>query len=124
MLSEIGQIAVRVHDVDRAVAFYRDVLGMQFLFQAPNMGFFACGGVRLMLAVPEKEEFDHPSSIIYYRVADIHETHDALRSRGVTFEHEPSVVHRTSEQELWMTFFRDPDDNVLALMSEVPMGAG
>ena len=122
MLSEIGQIAINVHDIERAVAFYRDVLGMKFLFQAPpGLAFFSCGGVRLMLSTPEKEEFDHPASIIYYRVGDIAAAADALKARGVTLEHEPSVVHRTETEELCMAFFRDPEENPLALMSEVPV---
>ena len=100
MLKEIGQIAINVHDVDKAIAFYRDVLGMEFLFDAPGMGFFSCGGVRLMLAKPEKEEFDHPTSIIYYRVPDMNEACETLRARGVTFEHEPALVHKTDTQEL------------------------
>ena len=123
MLSEIGQIAVNVHDLDRAVSFYRDVLEMPFLFEAPGMGFFKCGEVRLMLAIPETKELDHPASIIYYRVADMEKAHDALRSRGVAFERAPAAVYRTETQELWMAFFRDPDRNVLALMSEVPIQA-
>ena len=122
MLSEIGQIAINVHDVERAVAFYRDVLGLKFLFQAPpGLAFFSCGGVRLMLSKPEKAEFDHPASIIYYRVADIGATADALKAKGVSFEHEPSVVHKTESEELWIGSFRDPDDNPLALMCEVPV---
>ena len=87
----------------------------------PKRGLFSCGGVRLMLALPEKEEFDHPSSIIYYRVPDMKEAYEVLTSRGVAFEHEPSLVHKTETEELWMAFFRDPDKNVLALMSEVPI---
>ena len=122
MLSEIGQISITVHDVDRAVEFYRDVLGLEFLFPAPGMAFFSCGSVRLMLAVPEKEEFDHPASILYYRVQDIGEAYETLVSRGVTFEGKPALVHKTETEELWMASFRDPDENVLALMSEVPAG--
>ena len=122
MLKEIGQIAINVHDVDKGIAFYRDVLGMEFLFDAPGMGFFSCGGVRLMLAKPEKEEFDHPTSIIYYRVPDMNEACETLRARGVTFEHEPALVHKTDTQELWIASFRDPDQNPVALMSEVPVG--
>jgi len=117
-LGKIGQIAVNVHDLERAVAFYRDALGMPFLFSVPTMAFFRCGDVRLMLAVPEKPEFDHPASIIYYRVDDISAAHAALGGRGVVFETEPTVVHETEQMRLWMTFFRDPEGNVLALMSE------
>lgn len=122
-LSVIGQIAVNVHDLERAVAFYRDVLGMKLLFQAPpNLAFFSCGDVRLMLDVPEDKEFDHPSSVIYYRVDDVGEAHRILSSRGVAFMGEPHVIHRTETYELWMAFFRDPDDNVLAVMAEAPIG--
>ncbi len=74
----------------------------------------------MMLASPEKEEFDHPASIIYYKVEDIQVAHSELSKRGATFESEPAVVHRTEDTELWMAFLRDPDNNVLALMSESP----
>lgn len=119
-LAQIGQIAINVHDVKRATAFYRDTLGMRFLFDAPNMAFFDCGGVRLMLAVPEKPEFDHPASILYYRVADIHAAHEHLRARDVHFEVAPRLTARLPGHDLWMAFFRDVENNVLGLMSEVP----
>lgn len=118
--SRLGQIAVVVQDLDRAVAFYRDTLGMRFLFQAPpKLAFFDCGGVRLMLDVPEEEEFKHPASILYYKVDDIRGTWTALRDRGVEFRDEPHRVARMPDHELWMTFFRDTEGNTLALMSEV-----
>ncbi len=118
--SRIGQIAVVVQDLDRAVAFYRDTLGMKFLFQAPpKLAFFDCGGVRLMLDVPEEEEFKHPASILYYKVDDIQATWSTLRDRGVEFRDEPHMVARMPDHELWMTFFRDTEGNTLALMSEV-----
>ncbi len=118
-LREIGQIHVSVKDVDRAVHFYRDVLGMRFLFQFPGMAFFDCGGVRLYLGVPEKPEFDR-SSIIYYRVPSIGLAVEALKGRGVEFVTEPRKTHEDARHELWLAFFRDPDGNHLALMSEVP----
>ena len=118
--SRIGQIAVVVQDLDRAVAFYRDTLGLRFLFQAPpKLAFFDCGGVRLMLDVPEEEEFKHASSILYYKVDDIQATWATLRDRGVEFRDEPHMVARMPDHELWMTFFRDTEGNTLALMSEV-----
>ena len=117
-LSEIGQIAINVRNVEAATAYYRDVLGMQFLFAAPSMAFFQCGSVRLMLGVAESPEFDHPASIVYYRVGDIRQAHRALAERGVDFLGEPHCVHKTADTELWMAFFRDPDQNVLALMQE------
>ena len=118
-LSQIGQIAINVRDVRRAVAFYRDTLGMRFLFQAPGgLAFFDCGGVRLMLGVPERAEFAHPSSILYYKVDDIAATYQALKSRNVTFIDEPHLIARMPDHELWMVFFRDSEENVLGLMEE------
>ena len=118
-LTQIGQILVPIHDLQRAVAFYRDTLGMKFLFEIADAAFFDCGGIRLMLGVPEKPEFDHPASIIYYRVDDIQATYASLASRGVPFEGQPHLVAHMQDHDLWMAFFRDPDGNVLALMSEV-----
>jgi predicted enzyme related to lactoylglutathione lyase len=119
-LSRIGQIAVVVHDLARAVAFYRDTLGIPFLFEAPpKMAFFDLSGIRLMLSLPETAEFDHPGSIIYYTVEDILTAAAVLESRGVSFDSPPHVVARLPHADLWMTFLRDPDRNVLALMSEV-----
>ena len=119
-LSAIGQIAVIVHDVPRAVAFYRDTLGMRFLFEAPpKMAFFDCGGIRLMLSLPETAEYDHPSSIIYYRVDDIQQAAAVLQARGVTFDSPPHLIAKLPHADLWMAFLRDPDRNPLALMSEV-----
>ena len=119
-LSRIGQIAVVVHDVPRAVAFYRDVLGMKLLFEAPpKMAFFDCGGIRLMLSLPEGEEYDRPTTIIYYTVEDIQAAAAVLQDRGVAFEQPPHIVARLPHADLWMGFLRDPDRNPLALMSEV-----
>jgi methylmalonyl-CoA/ethylmalonyl-CoA epimerase len=118
-LSRIGQIAVIVHDLPKAVAFYRDVLGMKFLFEVPRMAFFDCGGVRLMLGLPETAELDHPASILYYKVDDIQAAFRALKARGVRFLGEPGLVARMPDHELWLAEFRDMEDNILALMSEV-----
>jgi predicted enzyme related to lactoylglutathione lyase len=118
-LSRIGQIAVNAHDLPRAVRFYRDTLGMRFLFEVPQMAFFDCAGIRLMLGLPSAPAFDHPASIIYYRVDDIQAAHRALVERGVTFHEPPHVAARLPDHELWLAFFRDTEQNVLALMSEV-----
>lgn len=118
-LNAIGQLSVNVHDLERAVTFYRDTLGLTFLFQAPpNLAFFDCAGVRLMLATPDKPEFDHPSSIIYFRVEDIRGAHQDLATQGVAFEGEPLMVHKADNHELWLASFRDTEGNLLALMSE------
>ena len=119
-LARIGQIAINAHDTDRATAFYRDVLGLRHLFRAGTLSFFDCGGVRLMLDKPEKPEFDHPSSIIYFQVGDIHAAHKRIKDGGAKFEDEPHVIARMPNHDLWMTFFRDTEGNLLALMSEVP----
>lgn len=122
-LSELGQIALTVGDLPRAVAFYRDALGMKFLFEAPpRMAFFDCGGIRLLLgeapaAVPGG---GHSGSVLYYRVRDIHAAHEALAARGVTFDEKPHLVARLPDREVWLAEFHDPDRNALALISEVP----
>ena len=117
-LTEVGQISIPVTDLERATSFYREGLGMRFLFSAPNMSFFDCGGIRLMLAIPEGNEFSPPGSILYYRVQNMAIAHETLRRRRVEFVSEPHVVHATEEMELWMAFFRDVDQNFLALMCE------
>jgi methylmalonyl-CoA/ethylmalonyl-CoA epimerase len=118
-LSQIGQINVRVHDLPRAMAFYRDDLGIPFLFDVPNMAFFDCAGVRLLLALPEGEGSDHPSSILYFKVDDIHGATGALRARSVKITSEPHLIARMPDHDLWMSFFLDSEGNTLALMSEV-----
>src|SRR5688572_23236104 len=120
-LSQIGQIFINVKDVERAVKFYRDTLGIKFLFQAPpNLAFFDCGGVRLMMGIADKPEFNHPASIIYYKVADIQAAHQTLESQGVDFISEPHLVAKMPDYDLWLADFRDSEQNVLVLMSEVP----
>lgn len=119
-LTRIGQIAIPVHDIEKAVAFYRGTLGMSFLFQAPGLAFFQCGTVRLMLTIPEGPEYDHPASIVYYTVADIEAAYRTLTARGVAFLATPHVVHRAEEHDMWIAAFKEADDNVLALMCERP----
>lgn len=119
-LSRIGQIAVNVRDAKRAVAFYRDVLGMEFLFEVPRMGFFNCDGIRLMLTEAESPEFDHPASIIYYGVDDIQQVFETLSQSGVEFTSAPRKIATVGSHELWMAFFNDLDQNTLGLLSEVP----
>lgn len=122
-LDAIGQIHISVKDLPGAVAFYRDVLGMKFLFEVPGqpMAFFDCGGIRLYLGKPEKEEF-RSNPLIYYRVDSIQDAYQTLQDRGVAFDGEPHVVHKTESMELWMVGFKDPEGNSLVLMSEVPIG--
>ena len=122
-IRRLGQLGVAVKDLDVMTAFYRDTLGLTFLFAAPpGMSFFDLGGVRLMLSLPEKGSEDRHGSILYLDVADIAAAHQALLSRGVVFERPPHVVHRYPGGELWLAFFHDPEGNALALMSEVKTG--
>jgi methylmalonyl-CoA/ethylmalonyl-CoA epimerase len=119
MLESIGQVAVNVKDTARARAFYRDVLGLRHLFDAgPDLAFFQCGGVRLMLLPPSERQFDHPGSIIYYKVSDLAATHAAIAARGAAFEQPPHLVATMPDHELWMAFLRDSEGNLLALMEE------
>jgi predicted enzyme related to lactoylglutathione lyase len=120
----IGQLLIPVEDLDRGIAFYRDTLGFRFLFSAPpQMSFFQAGNVRLLVGVPEPGQPRQRGSAVYFQVKDIHGVYETLVERGVQFGASPHVVHRTAATELWLTEFRDPDGNHLALMSETPKRA-
>jgi len=119
-LRRVGQIAIVVRDLERAVRFYRDTLGLQLLFQAPpGLAFFECGGVRLMLTLPEGPEEGRGTSILYYVVDDIAAAHGALAARGAQFLNPPGIVARMPDHDLWMAACRDSEGNLLELMSEV-----
>jgi methylmalonyl-CoA/ethylmalonyl-CoA epimerase len=118
-LSTIGQIAMAVKDLPRAIEFYRDRLGIRFLFQAPpGLAFFDCGGVRLMIEVPADPEFAHPGSPLYFKVPDMDAAYADLKSRGVNFRGEPHLIAKLPDHELWMAFFDDNEGNMHALMHE------
>src|SRR5262252_4176125 len=119
-ITNIGQISIIVHDTPRATAFYRDVLGLPVLFTAGNLAFFDCGGVRLMLGPASAPELDHPSSILYFRVPDIEAAHLRLVEMGVRIEAPPRLIAPMQTYDLWMVGFRDSEDNIMQLMSEVP----
>ncbi len=120
-LSEIGQISILVKDVARATDFYRDRLGMRHLFNAPpGLSFFACGSVRLMLSRPEGPDGGQGSSVLYFRVTEIQKVHRALLDQGVRFHQAPHLIAKMDTHDLWMAFFYDSEDNVLALMEEAP----
>ena len=120
----VGQLLIPVEDLERAIAFYRDTLGLRFLFSAPpQMSFFQSGNVRLLVGVPAADQPRQRGSVIYFKVADIHAAFHTLVERGVAFGANPHVVHRTPTTELWLTEFRDPDGNQLALMCETPKQA-
>ncbi|HEV2196845.1 MAG TPA: VOC family protein [Candidatus Acidoferrum sp.] len=119
-ITGIGQISIIAHDLPRATAFYRDVLGLPLLFTAGNMAFFDCGGVRLMLGPASAPELDHPSSILYFRVPDIQAAHRRLVEMGVEIEAPPRLIAPMKTYDLWMVGFRDSEGNIMQLMSEVP----
>jgi methylmalonyl-CoA/ethylmalonyl-CoA epimerase len=119
-IKNIGQISIIVHDLERAITFYRDTLGLPLLFTVPNLAFFDCGGVRLMLGPAETPELDHPSSILYFRVPDINAAHQRLAERGVEIVAAPRLIAPMPTHDLWMSGFRDSEGNLLELMSEVP----
>lgn len=120
-LDAIGQIHITVDDLDRAVSFYRDILGMNLLFEVPDqsMAFFDCGGIRLYLGKSESPQF-RSNPMIYYRVASIQEAFEVLQHRGIEFDSKPHLIHKTETSELWMAGFKDSEGNNLNLMSEIP----
>jgi methylmalonyl-CoA/ethylmalonyl-CoA epimerase len=119
-IQNIGQISIIVHDLPRATAFYRDVLGLPLLFTVPNLAFFDCGGVRLMLGPAETPEFDHPSSILYFRVANLNAAYQRLVELDVQICAPPRLIAPMPTYDLWMAAFRDSEGNIHQLMSEVP----
>jgi methylmalonyl-CoA/ethylmalonyl-CoA epimerase len=119
MIQNVGQIGVPVKDLNRALAFYEEKLNLPLLFNTDSMAFFECNGMRLMLSLPEKEEFAYASSVIYFQVDHIKSTYDELVKNDVTFIDEPHVVAKMENSETWMVFFKDTEGNTHALMSEV-----
>jgi methylmalonyl-CoA/ethylmalonyl-CoA epimerase len=121
----LGQVALTVRDVARSTAFFRDAVGLRFLFGAgPSLAFFDLGGVRLMLSAPEGEFVPGLSSVLYLEVDDIIGAHAELAGRGVEFVDSPHLIAPMPDHDLWMTFFRDPDGHTLALMCKRVKGAG
>ena len=118
-LAQIGQIAISVQDLERAVAFYRDKLGMQYLFTASTLAFFDCAGTRLMLSTPEPGQAHNGNSIIYFTVGDINAAYRELIERGVSFDDQPHIIANMGTYDLWMAFLRDSEHNLLGIMSEI-----
>ncbi|MEH6991406.1 VOC family protein [Neobacillus drentensis] len=117
-IQKVGQIAIPVKNLDQAVQFYKEKLGLHHLFSSNGLAFFDCHGLRLLLSVPEKEEFAHSSSIIYFQVENIHAAYEELLRKEVTFIDEPHLIAKMGQTETWMAFFKDSEDNTHALMSE------
>jgi methylmalonyl-CoA/ethylmalonyl-CoA epimerase len=115
----IGQIAITVGDVAKSKDFYQNTLGMKFLFDAGAMAFFQCGDIRFMIGSSEQPG-PRGGTILYFKVQDIHQTHALLKEHGVEFEQAPHLVAKMPGHDLWMAFLKDPDGNILGMMSEVP----
>ena len=121
-VKKIGQIAIAISNIEKSVQFYRDILGLELLFEVPTgLAFFNCGGTRLMLTTLQGKEEDHHTSVIYYQVADIQATTDLLKSKDVAFEREPQFAAKMEDHDLWIGFLRDPDNNLVGIMAEVPL---
>lgn len=120
-LGKIQQIALVQHDVDAAVPFYRDGLGLPLQFAMAGMAFFDAGGVRLMLSKPSSPDLDHPNSVLYFEVENCRAAYEALKARGVPFDDEPHLVGKTATHELWMAFCRDPERNLIAISESRPL---
>ncbi|HMG70086.1 MAG TPA: VOC family protein [Gemmatimonadaceae bacterium] len=122
-LSRIKQIAIPVHSVDEAKAFYRDTLGLRHLFDAPPaLSFFDCGGVQLMLAGPDAQgkDGDQQHAVLFYDVSDIKTTHARIKSAGAKSLEEPRIITRMNGREIWISSISDGQGNVVGLMSDVP----
>ena len=118
-LSEIGQVAITVNDLDKVLPFYRDILGLRFLFSAgPNLAFLAAGPVRIMLSTPQGAGKAGANSILYFKVNDIESTHTAIIANGAENERLPQVTAKLPDHELWLGFVRDPEGNIIGLMEE------
>ncbi|MFD1737943.1 VOC family protein [Bacillus salitolerans] len=118
LIKKINQIGVPVKDINRAVEFYKS-LNLPLLFSTDTMAFFDCNGTRLLLSLPEKEEFSHSSSVIYFQVENIEETYEKCKNDGLVFIDEPHLVAKTGGTETWMTFFKDTEGNTHAFVSEI-----
>ncbi|WP_214779851.1 VOC family protein [Exiguobacterium sp. s22] len=118
LIQGIGQIYIPVKELDRAITFYRDILKLPLLFQAGTLAFFNCGGIRLMLSPPENEDFATSSPILYLSVESIDDAYAQLKNVGVSFIDQPHLVAKMDTTETWMSFFRDSEHNLLALLCE------
>ena len=114
----LAQVAVTFRDVPGAIAWYRDVLGLPLMFETNGMAFFAMGDVRRMMTAPSDPEYDHPASVLYFKVPDIEAAYAALASRGAAFEDKPHLVGKMGSTEIWMFFVRDPERHLVGITEE------
>ena len=121
-IKRVGQIAIAVSDISRSIEFYREKLGLTLLFEAgPNLVFFRCGDTRLMITTLQGEERDHHTSVIYYQVDNIHEAFESIKANDIPIVREPQMTAKMEDHELWIGFIRDPDENLIGIMAEMPL---
>lgn len=121
-IESIGQIAIAISDIRKSVIFYQDVLGLELLFEVPSgMAMFNCGGTRVMLTTQQGSDRDHRTSVIYYKVKDIEASAKAIKNNGAKFIQEPQIVAKMVDHDLWIGFLRDPDENLVGIMAELPV---
>lgn len=118
-IQKVGQIGVPVKNIESAIEFYKEKLGLPLLFNTDRLAFFQLNDLRIMLSLPEKEEFAHPSSVIYFQVESLKDKYEELLKKGVTFIDEPHIVGKMGNTEIWMAFFQDTEGNTHAITSEV-----
>lgn len=115
----IGQVAVTVSDVGRALAFYRDILGLPFLFSpSADLAFLKAGDTRIMLSTPQGAGTVGANSILYFKASSIEQVHADIVAKGAVNERAPQLAAKMPDHELWLSFVRDPDGNLVGLMEE------
>lgn len=120
-IKRVAQIAIAISDLAVSIQFYRDTLELTLLFEAPpGLAFFDCGGTRLMLTTLQGKAEDHTTSALYYQVDDIDKATELLENKGVIFERKPQLAAKMPDHDLWIGFLRDPDNNLVAIMAEIP----
>jgi catechol 2,3-dioxygenase-like lactoylglutathione lyase family enzyme len=119
MIQKVGQVGIPVKNMERAIKFYKETLQLPLLFKTDNLAFFDCDGVRLLLSLPETEEFANASSVLYFQVENIHASYEKLKAKDVRFIDEPHIVGKMGQTEIWMAFYKDSEENTHAFMSEV-----
>ena len=118
-VADIGQIAITVSDVSQALVFYRDVLGLEFLFSpAPTLAFLRAGSVRIMLSTPQGAGVVGANSVLYFKVNEIENVFASIVERGAQLERPPQLAAQMPDHALWIGFVRDPDGNLVGLMEE------
>lgn len=118
-ITELGQLAITVENVKRSLEFYRDILGLDFIFSpSENLAFLRCGATRIMLATPQGAGEIGKNSIPYFKLSNIEEFYKTAVANGARQEREPQLAVQMPDHELWIGFLKDPDENLIGIMEE------